>query len=133
MTEHCKLVPVELLDRFPEINPSNYGPDDVEALNAWGIEVALSAVPEQPSFTVDDLAQEIRRIDGKHDLGTAALAEKLFEFIARKHPSPPNEWNERDELLELIHLKFQSSNESPVEQITLTRAELNDTFPELLK
>lgn len=88
MDKQYKLVPIELLDRFPEINLSNYGPDDVEALNAWGIEVALSAAPEQPSFTVDDLAQEIRRVDGKHDLGAAALAEKLFAFITSRNPSP---------------------------------------------
>lgn len=35
------LVPRELLDRFPEINLANYGQDEVDALNAWGIEVVL--------------------------------------------------------------------------------------------
>jgi len=28
----------ELADRFPEINPANYNDDDVQSLNAWGIE-----------------------------------------------------------------------------------------------
>lgn len=44
-----KLVPVELLDRFPEINASNYGHEDACALNDWGCEVVLASVaaPEQ--------------------------------------------------------------------------------------
>ncbi|NYT67939.1 hypothetical protein [Pusillimonas noertemannii] len=32
-------------------------------------------------LNVDDLAQEIRRVDGKHDLGAGALAEALLPFI----------------------------------------------------
>lgn len=36
-------VPMELIDRFPEINPSNYNEDDVTALNTWGIEVFRAA------------------------------------------------------------------------------------------
>jgi hypothetical protein len=36
----------ELVERFPEINPSNYDHDDVCALNAWGCEAhdALTAL-----------------------------------------------------------------------------------------
>lgn len=33
------------------------------------------------AFSVDDLAQEIRRVDGNHDLGAAALAEALMPFL----------------------------------------------------
>jgi len=44
-----KYVPVEILDRFPELNMSNYGPDDVDELNAWGIELVLAEAPTQPS------------------------------------------------------------------------------------
>jgi hypothetical protein len=29
---------IELMQDFPEINPANYGDDDVNALNAWGID-----------------------------------------------------------------------------------------------
>lgn len=32
MTDYTKL-----MDEFPEINPANYGDDEVNALNAWGI------------------------------------------------------------------------------------------------
>lgn len=39
------LVPLEILDRFPEINPCNYGHDDVCALNDWGVELVLAATP----------------------------------------------------------------------------------------
>ena len=37
------MVPREVLDRFPEINPSNYDHDDACALNAWGVELVLAA------------------------------------------------------------------------------------------
>lgn len=40
------VVAVEILDRFPEINPSNYNDEDVCALNNWGVEVVLAAAPE---------------------------------------------------------------------------------------
>jgi hypothetical protein len=42
----------ELADTFPEINPSNYGQDEVDALNAWGID-AFQMLKSQ--------AQEIER------------------------------------------------------------------------
>jgi len=38
---------------------------------------------------VNALAQEIRRVDGKHDLGAAALAEKLMPFLARSMAAAP--------------------------------------------
>jgi len=41
-----KLVPVEILDRFPEINQNNYNHDDVCNLNAWGVELVLAAAPK---------------------------------------------------------------------------------------
>lgn len=37
------LIANEILDRFPELNMSNYSHDDVDALNAWGVELTLSA------------------------------------------------------------------------------------------
>lgn len=37
------LVPEELLERFKELNPSNYGHDDVCELNAWAVELVLAA------------------------------------------------------------------------------------------
>jgi hypothetical protein len=33
-------------------------------------------------ITIDQLAKEIRRVDGNHSLGAGALAEKLMPFIA---------------------------------------------------
>lgn len=41
--EGYQLVPVDLLDAFPEINPSNYDHDDACRLNAWGVELVLAA------------------------------------------------------------------------------------------
>lgn len=45
VTEGYALVPEALLDQFPEINPLNYDHDDVCALNAWCVELVLSASP----------------------------------------------------------------------------------------
>jgi hypothetical protein len=39
------LISTELIDKFPEINMSNYGQDEVDALNSWGIEVVTAAAP----------------------------------------------------------------------------------------
>lgn len=39
--------------------------------------------PSAPGSTVDDLAQEIRRVDGNHALGAGALAEALLPFVSR--------------------------------------------------
>ncbi|WP_296205291.1 DUF551 domain-containing protein, partial [uncultured Hyphomicrobium sp.] len=44
-----KLVPSEILDRFPELNMSNYNHDDVGDLNSWGVELVLSASPPPPA------------------------------------------------------------------------------------
>lgn len=43
------LVPTEILNRFPELNPSNYDHDDACAVNAWGVEVVLAATPTPPA------------------------------------------------------------------------------------
>ena len=45
--EGYTLVPTEILDQFPEINPSNYDHDDACALNAWGVELVLAAAPKE--------------------------------------------------------------------------------------
>ena len=41
------MVPVEMLDRFPELNEFNYSHDDVCELNAWGIDLVLSAAQKE--------------------------------------------------------------------------------------
>jgi len=41
--EGYMMVPVDLLDRFPELNEFNYNHDDVCELNAWGIDLVLAA------------------------------------------------------------------------------------------
>jgi len=35
------------------------------------------------TFTIDDLAQEIRRVDGNHSLGAGELAEALLPFVTK--------------------------------------------------
>ena len=46
------------------------------------------ATPESCALNVDELAQEIRRVDGNHDLGAGRLAEALMSFL-RKHIATP--------------------------------------------
>ena len=55
---------------------------------------ASSAVEgEAVALDVDALAQEIRRVDGKHSLGAGALAEALMPFLrSRPAPTPAGEW-----------------------------------------
>ena len=49
------IVPRELLDRFPEINMANFGADEVELLNDWGIEVYLLGGDQPAQPTKDPL------------------------------------------------------------------------------
>lgn len=46
------LIPSDLLERFPEINPRNYDSDDVATLNQWGIDVVLTAVRATEDYSV---------------------------------------------------------------------------------
>lgn len=54
-------------------------------VNVEDLRAALSAL-DQPSgvrvLDVDDLAQEIRRVDGENSLGAGALAEALMPFLS---------------------------------------------------
>ena len=43
------------------------------------------------SVPVDELAQEIRRVDGNHRLGAGALAEALLPFLSRFAAAPVRE------------------------------------------
>lgn len=60
---------------------------------ADGVSAYISALtPPDVAGLVDDLAQEIRRVDGSNSLGSGALAEALAPFIASllTHPSSEN-------------------------------------------
>ena len=52
---------------------------------------AIIAALRQPvvpvGVSVDALAQEIRRVDGRHTLGAGALAEALLPFLAALRPT----------------------------------------------
>lgn len=39
-------VPRELIDNFPELNPSNYDHDAICRLNDWGVELVLAAAKD---------------------------------------------------------------------------------------
>jgi hypothetical protein len=44
------LVSLDSISQFPEINPANYGDDEVIALNNWAIDLLLAASPSHLSF-----------------------------------------------------------------------------------
>lgn len=51
-----------------------------------------SKVDDVPAIDVDELAQEIRRLDGSHSMGASGLAEALIPFLERayKQKAAPN-------------------------------------------
>jgi hypothetical protein len=56
--------------------------------NLWELVIASPVVPV--GVSVDALAQEIRRVDGRHTLGAGALAEALLPFLtALRQPVVP--------------------------------------------
>lgn len=59
-------------------------------------ELKAAAAPAAPQaagveFSVDELAQEIRRVDGNHDLGAGALSEALMPFLFLRAQQPARE------------------------------------------
>ena len=51
-------------------------------LAKWGTPQPTQAQAGAVPLHVDALAQEIRRVDGRHDLGAGALAESLMPFLS---------------------------------------------------
>lgn len=80
--DECKRFAGELVERFPEINFSNYGQDEVEALQAWGFEAvdALRAIAAQPALT---RPEECKRFAGEREAFQRALHDKApFKLTA---------------------------------------------------
>lgn len=72
-------------EESPHIRSDAYARADQAAIDAI-CRLASLAPPPAPAVkvkapSVDDLAQEIRRVDGNHSLGAGALAEALMPFI----------------------------------------------------
>ncbi len=53
----------------------------------------LTPTPVAGLPTAEELAQEIRIIDGNHKLGAAAMAECLLSFLSRRLAALPREWD----------------------------------------
>ena len=75
-----KLVPAEILDRFQELNPSNYDHDDVCALNAWAVELVLAAAPTPP---VSEDRKDTERFRDGWAHSCNALCMEIELWIAR--------------------------------------------------
>jgi hypothetical protein len=67
---------------MPLVRLDSYGP----LIGVWGDMLAASPVVPV-GVSVDALAQEIRRVDGRHTLGAGALAEALLPFLAALRPT----------------------------------------------
>lgn len=59
--------------------------------------VVKQAISRTGAVKVDELAQEIRRVDGSHSLGAGALAEALMPFLSALEPAAPEAFVYRDE------------------------------------
>jgi hypothetical protein len=80
---------------------------------------AISAPQPAPSdveaLDADELAQEIRRVDGNHGMGAGALAEALMPFLARRlrHPIRDADGVEGLDLLAVLDAQpFASDNDA---------------------
>jgi len=65
-----------------------YDKDDdwtITDLKAPAVGGCLMSLRHHKPDPVDELAQEIRRVDGNHDLGAGALAEALLPFIEERY------------------------------------------------
>lgn len=84
-----------LADAFPELNLSNYGQDEVDRLNQWGIDMHLALRTHGPALAalVEDAArwQAMREllvgVDFEPDCGGCAVA--MFECMAERVSAGP--------------------------------------------
>ena len=79
----------------------------------------------EPEMRAHLLAQEIRRVDGSHSLGAAALAEALMPFVAALQAAPEGEWvlvpralcvEVEDQLIDLSNCKAGQRDYRPRER-----------------
>ena len=90
MTKY-KLVPADLIDRFPEINPRDYGHYDVCDLIGWGVELVHAAVDapalqgEPVAYLFPDEVGRTRFVLGKE---TAEHLCPLGESITPLYAAP---------------------------------------------
>lgn len=80
--EGWKQVPAEILDRFQELNPSNYDHDDVCAMNAWAVELVLATAPTPPVSEDRKDAERFRfMLDDHAEKTTRQRVRELFERL----------------------------------------------------
>ena len=99
---------MKLLGDFPEINPANYGDDEVNALNAWGISAhtAIEALQKEVS-TLDVLLEECK-MDWSGDV-TQIKAEHKREIEALQ---AENERLKAERFAELVSAPMRAENEA---------------------
>lgn len=77
-----------LLDHLSTSNNTQTGKDEIEMI-VESIYFAMKKIPELSTQSphlpeVDEIAQQIRFIDGNHQMGAGALAEKLHEWFGKR-------------------------------------------------
>lgn len=82
----------------------------------------MSMTTPRVTVPVDELAQEIRRVDGNHDLGAGALAEALMPFLSSRlsaAPAPEGGAVGRDQVLAIVR-QFASPSWCSVDRLVDT-------------
>ena len=81
MTDHTKL-----LSDFPQINPSNYGDDEVNAMNAWGIaaQTAIEELQGENERLKREL--EISKLDAKEWYSQADALQAKLDAMGKGEP-----------------------------------------------
>lgn len=73
------------------------------AVSMVNAELRDHVLAQPDSLDVDDLAQEIRRVDGSHSLGAGALAEALMPFLAAHSAGAVAPAEIDDEVTAILH------------------------------
>lgn len=100
---------MKLLGDFPEINPANYGDDDVNALNAWGI-AAHTAIEELQAENASLLQQA--QIWKQEAMAQRATVHEAYR-VCTGNTGEPGDWNGAEPIRKLAAERdaLQSENE----------------------
>jgi hypothetical protein len=117
-TDGWVMVPVEVLDKFPELNTSNYNNDDVCELNAWGIELVLSAAPKAPQQVSNASTRDTDWVlamaealgtDSGYSVPIVPTAEAFRELFAAIRSTPPQQQEQSGEAVAPIgYIRLQN-------------------------
>lgn len=107
----------KLLETFQELNLSNYGPDDVDQLNAW----AIDAYAELSALKAQEPVAEIALSDDGYKIGLlGALRNHRLPIGTKLYAAPVSEakaqgvvqWPEADEIMQMAFEEGQPADDA---------------------